>query len=274
MTTGSTRPTAQRIFNLTSVAFFTFTSMDTGSLVDEMRLLVGQMTRMLSRRIRNPELRRVLNPYEVLSGPESLITVGHRSYFKTPPRVHNYEPDDGRVVVGRYSSIAGDVEFLVGGFHHHRWVTTSPLGAQPNQIFSKGQIIIGNDVWIGRGAMIMCGVTIGDGAVVGARALVTKDVRPYSVVVGSPAKEIDCRFDDLTVERLLRLCWWDWPDELVERYAGQLQCEDVAGFLDAAEIVAPPDHSVPELQQARVLRQSRRRNASRSRRRAAHMLQA
>jgi len=74
---------------------------------------------------------------------------------------------------------------------------------------------IGNDVWIGRGAFIMAGVSIGDGAVVGARALVSKDVEPYSIVGGVPATHIKYRFDADTIEKLMKIKWWNWPDELI-----------------------------------------------------------
>ena len=78
---------------------------------------------------------------------------------------------------------------------------------------NKGDIIIGNDVWIGYEAVILAGVTIGDGAIIGTRAVVTKDVPPYSIVGGVPAKSIRKRFDDETIVELLRLKWWDWSEE-------------------------------------------------------------
>jgi hypothetical protein len=77
---------------------------------------------------------------------------------------------------------------------------------------SRGPIIIGNDVWIGRNAMILSGVTVGNGAVVGAEAVVTRDVRPYAVVAGNPAREVRRRFTDEQVDALQELRWWDWPD--------------------------------------------------------------
>lgn len=80
---------------------------------------------------------------------------------------------------------------------------------------NKGDIIIGNDVWIGYEAVILAGVTIGDGAIIGTRAVVTKDVPPYSIVGGVPAKSIRKRFDDETIVELLRLKWWDWSEEKI-----------------------------------------------------------
>jgi serine acetyltransferase len=80
---------------------------------------------------------------------------------------------------------------------------------------SRGDVVIGNDVWLGAGCTVMSGVTISDGAVVGAHAVVDRDVRPYAVVVGNRAREVRRRFDDRTVDRLLELKWWDWNDERV-----------------------------------------------------------
>ena len=87
----------------------------------------------------------------------------------------------------------------------------------------KGDIVIGNDVWIGYEAVIMAGVTIGDGAIIGARAVVTKDVPPYTIVGGVPAREIRRRFSDDVIARLLELKWWDWPAEQIQRNIKNIQ---------------------------------------------------
>lgn len=88
---------------------------------------------------------------------------------------------------------------------------------------NKGDIVIGNDVWIGYEAVILAGVTIGDGAVIGARAVVTKDVAPYTVVGGVPARPIKKRFSDGTIQRLLELRWWDWPEERIRENLEAIQ---------------------------------------------------
>ena len=87
----------------------------------------------------------------------------------------------------------------------------------------KGDIVIGNDVWIGYEAVIMAGVTIGDGAIIGARAVVTKDVPPYTIVGGVPARDIRRRFSDDVIARLLELKWWDWPAEQIQRNIKNIQ---------------------------------------------------
>ena len=114
-----------------------------------------------------------------------------------------------------------DVMFMVGGAHGHDRVSTFPFLQDAGDLPRNGEgrtIVVGNDVWIGRGALILPGVRIGDGAVIGAHAVVSRDVRPYAVVVGNPAREVKRRFDDATVDWLLRNAWWNEPhDKLMER---------------------------------------------------------
>ena len=88
---------------------------------------------------------------------------------------------------------------------------------------NKGDITIGNDVWIGYEAIILAGVTIGDGAIIGARAVVTKDVAPYTIVGGIPAKMIKKRFDDKTIADLLNMKWWNWPTEKIAQNIEAIQ---------------------------------------------------
>ena len=99
---------------------------------------------------------------------------------------------------------------------------------------TKGDIIIGNDVWIGYRAAIMPGVTIGDGAIIGACSVVTRDVPPYSIVGGNPARIIRKRFDEQTIAQLQQLAWWDWPVDKISRYCALLT-GNVADFLIAVQ---------------------------------------
>jgi carbonic anhydrase/acetyltransferase-like protein (isoleucine patch superfamily) len=157
-----------------------------------------------------------------------------------PPRLIQFAPDDGApVTVGNYSGVHQTVTILHGGLHRTDYVGllhaekvdgvwTFPEGV----LYSNGPVVIGNDVWVGYEAMIMSGVTIGDGAVVAARAVVTKDVEPYSIVGGNPAKHIRYRFDEPTREALLRIRWWDWPEEKVKRHRREIDSPDVAGFIE------------------------------------------
>jgi len=130
--------------------------------------------------------------------------------------------DGTKLEIGAYCSFSFNVRALLGGEHRTDWVSTFPFGelwpdapkvsGHPS---SRGDIKIGNDVWVGAEAMILSGVTIGDGAVIGARAVVTRDVAPYMVVGGSPAKHLSWRFDRETIQRLLELKWWDWSRERI-----------------------------------------------------------
>lgn len=141
--------------------------------------------------------------------------------------LYHYPVNNDRLVVGKFCSIACGAKFIFTSANH----SLKSLSTYPFPIFfeewgldaknitdawdRKGDIIVGNDVWIGYEAVVLSGVTIGDGAVVGARAVVTKDVPPYTIVCGVPAKPVRRRFDDKTVARLLELKWWDWPEERI-----------------------------------------------------------
>jgi chloramphenicol O-acetyltransferase type B len=169
-------------------------------------------------------------------------TVGAHTYGECA--VHVGRGERGRVHVGAYCSIAVGAEFIVGGNHRVDWVSTYPFrvlwgmeGAwadghpRPEQ-----DTQVGNDVWIGRQALIFPGVRIGDGAVIAARAVVTGDVRPYAIVGGVPAREIRRRFSDEQVEALLALRWWEWPEERVRSHVELLSSPNV----DALLAVDPP----------------------------------
>ena len=170
--------------------------------------------------------------------------MGRHSYGR--PLVRWYHGDRASVRIGHYVSIADDVVVAIGGTHPTHWVSTFPFRARfrlPGA-YSDGMpepapdVVIGSDVWIGRGARILPGVRIGDGAVVGAYAVVGKEVRPYAIVVGNPAREVRRRFSDKQVERLLRIRWWDWPDEQVLHAAELLNSDAIDEFLDRYDRVA------------------------------------
>jgi acetyltransferase-like isoleucine patch superfamily enzyme len=163
------------------------------------------------------------------------------------PAVHVYFGDTNRVIVGNYSSLADGVEFMVGANHTIDSVTSWPVlecfalpGAWELMPWSKGDIIVGNDVWIGRGAKILSGVTIGDGAVIGAYSVVTRNVRPFAIVAGNPAVEHRRRFEDHIVNRLLAIRWWDWPLDVARERAKALASRDVVSFVEAFHDSVPP----------------------------------
>ncbi len=143
--------------------------------------------------------------------------------------LYHYPINNDRLVIGKFCSIACGAKFIFNCANHtlkSMSTYTFPLFFEEwdlpkSEVASawdnKGDIVIGNDVWIGYDAVIMAGVTIGDGAIIGTRAVVTKDVEPYSIVGGVPAKEIRKRFAPEVITRLLELQWWNWPDEKIRR---------------------------------------------------------
>lgn len=153
--------------------------------------------------------------------------------------LYHYPINHDRLMIGKFCSIACGAKFIFTSANH----TLKSLSNYTFPIFfdewgldvkdittawdNKGDIVIGNDVWIGYEAVIMQGVTIGDGAIIGTRAVVTKDVPPYSIVGGVPAKAIRKRFDDNTISRLLQLKWWDWPDERIKKNILSIQSGDI-----------------------------------------------
>ena len=143
-----------------------------------------------------------------------------------------------KLKIGKFCSIAPDVRILLAGEHPTTTVSTYPFNYMfndgdklPRNNGSKGDIVIGNDVWIGDGVLILSGVTIGDGAVIAARAVVTRNVVPYSIVGGVPAKIIKMRFDQLTIQELIKIAWWDWPIEKINDEIASLSSENLNDFI-------------------------------------------
>jgi acetyltransferase-like isoleucine patch superfamily enzyme len=164
--------------------------------------------------------------------------IGQGSYGD--PNVHTFDGDTTtRLEVGNYCSISHDVHILLGGEHRTDWVTTSPLrilnhlpGAlEDGHPASKGDVIIGNDVWIGFGATILSGVTIGNGAVVAAGSVVASNIPPFTIVGGNPAKVIRARFTPEMCEALERIGWWNWSHEEVVAAADMLCSSNVLEFV-------------------------------------------
>lgn len=158
-----------------------------------------------------------------------------------PMRLVQFFPEDGYPVrIGNYSGIHHTVTMFQGGVHHTEWVSCVNANRvsedewfiSPGAVYSHGPIVIGCDVWITFESVIMSGVTIGHGAVVAARAVVTKDVQPYEIVGGNPAKHIAWRFDEETRAALLRIAWWDWPPEKVKALRHEIDSPDVQGFIE------------------------------------------
>ncbi len=171
------------------------------------------------------------------------ISVGDYTYYDDPDDVANFEKNvlyhfdfiGDRLIIGKFCQIAAGVRFIMNGANH----AMDGLSTYPFKIFghtwadaplhsvSKGDTVIGNDVWIGNAVTFMPGVTVGDGAIIGANSVVAKNVSPYSIVGGNPAELIRLRFDEATVETLCALKWWDWPVEQITRHLNVITSGDV-----------------------------------------------
>jgi acetyltransferase-like isoleucine patch superfamily enzyme len=151
-------------------------------------------------------------------------------------------PCEGAILnIGKFCSIANGVVIFLGGNHRTDWVTTYPFNSFPNHFpyakelkghpSTKGSVTIGNDVWIGSNATIMSGVTIADGAVIASEAVITKNIGPYEIWAGNPAKCIKKRFDDAQIIELLKIQWWNWPIDKINNYVGDLCQEKISLFI-------------------------------------------
>lgn len=161
--------------------------------------------------------------------------VNDPALFEKNNVLYHYPVNHDRLKIGKFCSIACGARFLFNSANH----TMGSLSTYPFPLFyeewgldrknvadawdHKGDIVIGNDVWIGYEAVILAGVTIGDGAIIGARAVVTSDVPPYTIAGGVPARTIRKRFPETIVTSLLQLKWWDWPREKILRNIGAIQ---------------------------------------------------
>jgi virginiamycin A acetyltransferase len=179
------------------------------------------------------------------------IIVGDYTYYDDFEDVHNFEKNvkyhfdftGDKLIIGKFCMIASGAQFIMNGGNH----LSEAISAYPFAIFggdwghamedkqypNKGDIVIGNDVWIGHNAVIMPGVRIGDGAIIGSYAIVTRDVEPYTIVGGNPAREIRKRFSPEEIEILLELKWWDWEVEKITRFVKWLTTGDVDGLMAA-----------------------------------------
>lgn len=146
--------------------------------------------------------------------------------------------------IGNFCSISGNLHVYLGGNHNTTWVTTFPFGTTSKDVFnlynvddhghpfSKGNVVIGNDVWIGENVTIMSGVQIGNGAVIANNSHVVKNVDHYSIVGGNPAKLIRYRANKEQIEKLLEIKWWNWEDDKINKYS-PLLCNDIDEFIKA-----------------------------------------
>jgi acetyltransferase-like isoleucine patch superfamily enzyme len=191
--------------------------------------------RGLRRWFGKPELPRFYRSQERFRKRYPGYAIGLGSYGI--PVVHDW--NEGTTLrIGAYCSIADDVHILLGGQHRIDWVSSYPFASYlPDAAHitgsggTRGDVEIGSDVWLCSGATILSGVTIGHGAVVACGALVSRDVAPYSVVAGNPARHVRWRFDEDTRKALLETAWWEWPESEIRAIVGSLCSDDLAGFI-------------------------------------------
>ncbi|GAU84807.1 CatB-related O-acetyltransferase [Bosea sp. BIWAKO-01] len=183
-----------------------------------------QGPRSFLRRRFNPDNQARLYLANLIARHPGQIVVGRYTYGR--PKVR-FAGSGARLIIGRYGSVGDGVEILLGGNHRTEWATTYPFHDYPrlwpeakdhpgNQV-SRGDVVIGHDVWLGSQALILSGVRIGHGAVIGARAVVTKDVPPYGVVAGNPARLLRHRLTEEKIATLLASQWWAWPEADIRR---------------------------------------------------------
>jgi virginiamycin A acetyltransferase len=185
------------------------------------------------------------------------VDVGEYTYYDDAELTNDflernvlYRNGPERLVIGRYTAIAHGVRFIMSGGNH----PMVGIGTYPFSMFggewmdatrdiilnlpSRGDTVVGNNVWLGLSATIMPGTHIGDGAIVGAGAVVSRDVPPFGVAVGNPARVVKKRFTDPEIDTLLKVAWWNWPVEKVTQHARTILAGDVASLAALADCIA------------------------------------
>ena len=188
-----------------------------------------------------------------------LISVGDYTYYDDPDGPEAFEQNNvlyhfdflgDRLIIGKFCAIATGATFIMNGANHDmRGFTTYPfpvMGGGWQEDFSldaykdqsRGDTIVGDDVWIGRNVTIMPGVAIGSGAIIASNAVVTRDVPAYAIAAGNSAEVKRMRFDDDMIDRLMALSWWDWPIELITKYRPLIQGADIDALEEASKTLA------------------------------------
>jgi virginiamycin A acetyltransferase len=200
------------------------------------------------------------------------IIVGDYTYYDDPEDSENFERNvlyhfdfiGDRLIIGRFCAIATGVKFIMNGANHRMsGISTFPFGIfangwetaipTPGDLPFKGDTVVGNDVWFGRESVVMPGVHIGDGAIIAAYSVVTKDVPPYSIAGGNPARVIRERFLPDVAARLQAIAWWDWPVDRITRNLALIVGGDVDALErvgQAAAVVHVPENSANQVEKS------------------------
>ncbi|MGV8144578.1 MAG: CatB-related O-acetyltransferase [Methanothermobacter sp.] len=181
-------------------------------------------------------LSEMFKKYQKQQNKKKNITIGEFTYGQ--PTVHMWT-DKYKVKIGKFCSFSYNNTIIVDGNHRIDWVSTYPFGKlikdipeNPGHPIGKGDIIIGNDVWMGQNALILPGVNIGDGAVIGANSVVTRNVDDYEIVAGNPAKHVKYRFNPQQIDSLKKIRWWDWPIEKIKENINFIESSDIDEFIE------------------------------------------
>lgn len=175
------------------------------------------------------------------------VYIGKYTYGFESTKIYTWG-EDIDIRIGRFTSIGAGLKLFCGGNHSTSFVSSYPFGSIYNNrlkintnkqiVFSNGNICIGNDVWLGRDVTIMSGITIGDGSVIAANSHIVKDIEPYSIYGGNPAKLIRYRFSEEIIDMLLKLQWWNYEDSIIEKiYPILLEKPNENTFNDIIEIL-------------------------------------
>lgn len=179
------------------------------------------------------------------------IIIGDYTYYDDPEDSEDFQRNvlyhfpfvGDLLIIGKFCALARGVKFIMNGANHqlngfstypfqifgNGWEKVDP---QPEALSSKGNTVIGNDVWIGYETVIMPGVQVGDGAIIAAKSVVVSDVPPYTIFGGNPARFIRQRFDDEIIRSLLEIAWWDWEIEKITRNLDQIVAADIGALMN------------------------------------------
>lgn len=199
-----------------------------------------------------PAFKQVCYIKNIVTNPN--ILVGDYTYYDDPDGAENFERNvlyhfpfiGDKLVIGKFCALARGVKFIMNGANHKiSGISTYPfyifgkgwdkVSPAPGELPYKGDTVIGNDVWIGYEALIMPGVSIGDGAIISSRSVVVSDVPAYTIVGGNPATSLRPRFTPGAIANLLAIAWWDWPIEKISQHLDKIVAGDVAALLACTE---------------------------------------
>lgn len=189
-------------------------------------------------------INQVLKREKVKMGPRSWITGDNSKviFWETLPNSN----ESSNLIIGNYCSISDNCNFFLGGNHRSDWFSQHLLGGNSetrnDEIISKGDIIIGNDVWIGYGVTILSGTIIPDGCILGAMSVVSGHFEPYDIIIGNPCKSIKKRFDKEVIDVLLDLKWWDLTTEEINKYSSVLKSSDLKNLKDVLNHIRSDKH--------------------------------